>query len=87
LVIDLKKCQAILDRTVYPLDNPLCAEFLDALVAAKGDWLGPSNLEESHPNLAGARPDRLKKKLPDAIRNLVETKPAKGSRIALEKLA
>jgi hypothetical protein len=77
---------AILDGQPYKLQNQDAAYYLQALLDAQGDWLGPSDLVEKCPIPGGIRPDRIKKNLPSAIRDLVETKPAKGSRIALAKL-
>ena len=85
LVVDVEHDTATLDGTVFPLKSQDCARYLKALLDEKGDWVGPKKLTEH--GLVKPRPDRLRKRLPEAIRNLVEIESSKGSRIALARLA
>lgn len=85
-----KQCRIRVDvesRIVYLDAQPIAvpdresALFVQALVTANGDWIGPKELSKHDALLAELRPGRLRKKLDDRIANLVEISPAKGSRI------
>jgi hypothetical protein len=85
LVVDVEHDAATLDDVVFPLKSQDCARYLKALLDAKGDWVGPRELTKHR--LVKPRPDRLHKRLPKEIRDLVEIEPSKGSRIPLARLA
>ena len=86
LTVDVEKQIAFYDGDPFKLDTQEIACYLAALVAAHGDWLGPNELAEAYPLLKGARPDRLKPKVPWPIQGLIEMEAGKGSRIPLKNL-
>jgi hypothetical protein len=86
LVVDVQKRIAHYDGEVINLDKMEVACYVAALVDAKGDWQGPADITERYPAYANARADRLKKRVPHPIRDLIETQGAKGSRIRLDRL-
>ncbi|HEX3659752.1 MAG TPA: hypothetical protein VHV55_28460 [Pirellulales bacterium] len=77
----------VFDGTHYPLRDRKSGAYLQALLAAQGDWLGASDIRRLYPEFEGGRPDRIRNRLPAPIRQLVETEPSKGSRIRLTRLA
>lgn len=86
LQVDIENDVAYLDGEPVTFDDAGARCYVVALIAARGDWLGPKALAEKYPNLAGLRPARLKNKVPRPIRNLIETAKVKGSRIQLAVL-
>ena len=87
----------LLDGEPVPID--LTAEaravtlcYLGHLIRAQGEWVSGSEIdlaEKQQPNegLAGHRWDRIRKRLPDALRSLIETNRRKGYRLSGEALA
>jgi hypothetical protein len=59
--------------------EPDGALLIDSLVKAEGEWISGSNLS--------MRADRVKKKLPEPIANLIESERGKGHRIPRNRLA
>jgi hypothetical protein len=78
--------------------NPLCLGdtsdaraaavcFLTHLLRAKGNWLSGSEVDEAEEqrggaSLAGTRWDRVRRRLPESVRELIESSPMKGFRLA-----
>ena len=70
-----------LDDKPFPIEDPVAFYFVVALIAAKGEWRTLSDIVKTCPACQGARVNRLKKKLPFSIRQLVESDRSRGSRI------
>jgi hypothetical protein len=80
LKVSLDPAQAIVDGNPIALE-PDQAEFVYALLDAKGDWMSGKQF----PNLP--RADRVRDGLPKPVKDFVESAKFKGFRIALSKLA
>jgi len=61
------------------------AYFIDALISAKGNWVSfPKDAPtEEHRQMISKRPDRIRKKLPSKLREMVESKGGKGCRLRM----
>ncbi len=69
----------------YVVDLQLI-HFVQALLETPGAWVSSTNLAED-PLFLGERIDRLFKKLPASVQELIESRPRKGYRLRLERLA
>ena len=83
LVIDSNPPQATLDGKAYSISAD-AVDFLSVLIGAaadddRDDWVAGRTLD--------MRADRVKKNLPDPLRNLVESSSGKGYRISRQILA
>jgi hypothetical protein len=87
LAVNLNTCQAVLNGTPHRLANRESAIYIHALLEARGDWMGQPDIEHKYPEFTGARISRIREKIPQPIKELIESSPAKGSRISLERLA
>jgi hypothetical protein len=85
LEVDMDNVQVTLDGKALALGNREAAVYMTALLKAEGEWAGPSKIEELCPGFQGARPDRIKKKLPDPIKPFVKTKKGNGSRLLFSR--
>lgn len=74
-----------LDETIYEV-TPAAAAFVRAIVAAQGLWRSSKNLKQDEAELEGARLDRIRSKLPDPIKDLIESKAGAGFRLKIELL-
>ncbi len=86
LRVDIQQRIAYLDGALVNLERDDVAKFVAALVQAKGDWISSAQFETRCPELECCRLDRLKNKIPEPIRSLIETRGAKGSRIPVGEL-
>jgi len=79
LSVNLDIPQAVLDGTPYSL-RPDGATFVRKLLDAKGDWVSGTKFPDM-------RADRVRKRLPRQILELIEAKTGAGFRITRAKLA
>jgi hypothetical protein len=86
LRVDVAAATVTMDGIAHAVD-PDVAEWLDALIGARGDWISLEAAKQGHPQLEGkTKPARLMARVPEKIKALVECKRAKGARIALDQL-
>jgi hypothetical protein len=74
----------VLDDIPYPMKEG-GAPFVQALLDAKGDWISSKEIVAKYPELALGSPiDKIRKRLPKPISDLVKSKRGTGYRIRLE---
>ena len=79
--VELQKNTIWLDQEPF-LVTAAQAYLLDAIVAARGDWVSVKQLvSELHRTMIGSRPDRVCKALPEPIRLLIEPGGGRGFRL------
>jgi hypothetical protein len=83
LTVDLARKTATLDGVSHDVSSDLALRWVKVLADHAGDWISGSELERYDESLIGARTDRLRKFLPDAILRLIDSETGKGSRIRL----
>lgn len=86
LVISLEPPQAVLDGRAYALTEQ-GAMFLDAVVAAEGNWVTGGEIAVRHSLFDSQRIKRIKDRLPGPLVRLVESAPGRGSRLRVADLA
>lgn len=84
--VDMQEGMVEVDGRTFPLDDPDLA-FLKALEMTAGGWVSRGKMSEEFRVLEGVRVDRRIRKLPHAIRELVEAEPGKGYRLRVDLLA
>jgi hypothetical protein len=75
-----------IDGRPYPVE-PDGAALVDALLRARGEWRNGEHLCKTVPLLEGARPWRVRKRLPADVQKLIEAKRASGHRLKPEYLS
>jgi hypothetical protein len=76
-----------IEGKVYQLEDTVAAIFLQELTASAGSWVSGPDIIKNHPELEGTRFDRIKKDLPEAIRDSIESQSPKGFRWTLGRSA
>jgi hypothetical protein len=66
--------------------SPAEAAFVRALIAAEGHWRSSRELGDDDAELVGVRVDRVRNKLPEPVRVLVEVRSGAGYRLRVEAL-
>ena len=83
LTVDLAKKTITLDGNPYDVDSENALRWVKVLAEHAGDWISSTGLKKHDSELDGCRPDRLKKHLPDAVLDLIESDTGKGSRMCV----
>jgi hypothetical protein len=80
--VDLKKSIVFLDGEIFPVSSA-GAHFVHLVVSAGGTWISGTEMGQAGDSglLVGDRPDRVRKKLPSTIRDLIESKGGRGFRL------
>ncbi|KKM84520.1 hypothetical protein LCGC14_1298340 [marine sediment metagenome] len=81
LKVDLPRMTATLDGTAFDVKSKQALRWLRVLVEHPGEWISGKELESYDPELMDVRTCRLKHRLPDKIKSLIEPGVGKGSRI------
>ncbi len=81
IMVDLKKSIVWLNNEPVPVSNEQ-AHFVHLVVAAGGGWISSTEIGKSGDigTIVGSRPDRVRKKLPPPIRDLIESAGGRGFR-------
>jgi len=82
VTVDLKRMVLSIDGRTYAVDSALALRWVKVLTERPGHWVSASDLRKHDPELEGARPDKFKKKLPDAILSHIDSDRRKGSRFS-----
>jgi hypothetical protein len=83
LTVNLPRKIATLDDVEYDVASDSALRWLQVLADQPGEWIAGRDLKNYDPYLEGARTNRLRQYLPDAVRALIESDTGKGSRIKL----
>jgi hypothetical protein len=84
LTVSLEKRIVTLDGQSFDVSSGQALRWLKVLIEHAREWISSADLQGLDKELAGARPDRLKKYLPDSVQELIDSEPGKGSRLRLE---
>ena len=82
--VDLQKSIVWLNGEPIPVTSAQ-AHFVHLVASAGGSWISSKEIHDSGDSgtMVGARPDRVRKKLPSSIRNLIESGGGRGFRLRL----
>lgn len=80
LTVNLDQRTATLDGQSYDVNSQQALRWLKVLADRPGEWISSADLHLIDPELDGVRTHRLKKKLPEPIREMIESDTGKGSR-------
>lgn len=80
VIVDLDPPQATVDGDRYELGEQ-SAILLKAVVEARGAWISTRQIEAKYPVFDAQHADRAKRKLPEALRRLIESSTGKGHRL------
>jgi hypothetical protein len=82
--VNLEKAIVWLDGEPHPV-TPAGAYFVDAVISAKGAWISNTEIAKSarHETMVGPRPDRVRARLPEPIRDLIESGGGRGFRLRM----
>lgn len=80
LRVDFDEYRIHLDGESYQANHERCL-FVDALRKARGDFVSFKKI----PGLEGAKIERVRDRLPDVIRNHIDSDPGKGSRLKVDQ--
>src|SRR5262249_25479242 len=83
LTVDVKRLIVTLDGQTYDVPSAQALRWLKVLCDHPGEWIASNELKTYDTDLDGARPDRLKKKLPAPVQSLIDSDTGKGSRLRL----
>lgn len=83
LSVNLKRRTITLDDTTYDVSSEQALRWVKVLSDHNGEWISGRELVHYDSRLTGVKTDRLKCYLPDPIKALIESEPAKGSRLRL----
>lgn len=78
------ECRTVtLDGETFDVKSAMAVRWLKVLSDHPGEWLSADELKRFDRELDGARPDRLKKYVPDPVLRLIDSETGKGSRLRL----
>jgi hypothetical protein len=83
LIVSIECLTVTLDDQTYEVDSLQAVRWMKVLSEHPGVWLTPTDVAGYDPELDGARLDRLKKFIPISVRDLIDSKTGRGSRLRL----
>ena len=86
LTVNLKSRMLTLDGIDYNVASILALRWISALEGRAPEWVSSAELVDIDSELMNRRTDKLKRFLPPEVLELIESKPAIGSRIQLEAI-
>jgi hypothetical protein len=78
--VDVATRTVSFDGALYDVSEQ-AARWLKVLADHRGEWISGEQLAGHDPELDGVRTDRLRSRLPDSVRALIDSKPGAGSRM------
>ena len=81
VTIDIERMQVTLDGVSMDCNSEQALRLLKVYAEHPDVWITASQLKNYDPELDGAKPHVLKKRLPSAIRSLIQSDCRKGSRV------
>jgi hypothetical protein len=81
LSVDVSRRTITFDGASNEVPSVSALRWVKVLAEHRGEWISGSELEEYDPELDGVRTDRLRKRLPESIRTVIDSDRGKGSRI------
>lgn len=86
LVVDLERGTVTLDGQTFDVNSNQALRWVRVLADLDGQWVSAPELTNHDEELEGARPDRLRRHLPEPVLALIDTHRSRGSRLVLPQL-
>jgi hypothetical protein len=83
LIVDVDRMTLTLDDVTHDVPSELALRWVKVLSDHAGQWLSGAELRQFDPDLDGVRTDRLLKRLPEPVQQLIESSTGRGSRLTL----
>src|SRR5262249_23009329 len=83
LMVDLKHKTITLGNNVHDVKSEQALRWVKVLAQDPGQWVSGPKLYTYDPEWVGARTDRLKKELPEQVKDLIESRRGGGSRLTI----